>query len=171
MRNCDVSISTHVSYCSLVMPMSSASSRVTSTTVEPPSTVKDARTRTTTIPTPDSFRVVSRLYGTCRTQNWETAHLHLRRDMPADAIPAKWMAAWLDARHGFFGERVHAHSAVKHARRCSFKLSALCKQLAVRFVHLGLRGGRRLAARGQSGCGWTALGLASQFETIWVISW
>jgi hypothetical protein len=107
-------------------------------------------------PTPDRFRFVSRFCRTRRAQDGEVARLHLRRDEPTDAVPAKGMPAWLDAYDRFFQKRVHAHPAVECcccccccALRGGRKLCALCEQQAALFVVLvmGLGQCGMLAAR------------------------
>jgi hypothetical protein len=70
----------------------------------------------------------------------------------ADAIPAKGVATWVEARDEFFWKRVHAHPAVKDALHFSLKFCALRKQKAVLFVELGLQSFGELAA----GIGWVA---------------
>jgi hypothetical protein len=68
----------------------------------------------------------------------------------ADAIPAKGVATWVEARDEFFWKCVHAHSAVKDALGISLKFCALRKQKTVFFVKLGLQPCGKFAA----GNGW-----------------
>lgn len=151
MRNSDISISTHVSYCSSVRPISSTSSRVTSTNKGFTSAKGRRSTKTATAPTSDPFRLVRWPRRTRRAQDRETARLYLRFDEPSDAVPAKRVPAWIDPRDRFFRKRVHAHRAVEHALRSSREFRALLKQQAVLLVELELQYGGQLAAR--IGCG------------------